>query len=390
MVSNAGNLSRDLGHLRPVQPAPGANYSRPGESAGAVTRVTVTVRPPPRGAGLHLAAVRPGHRPDDRQARGRTPRPKPTRSRAAGGTARTGPPPRTRARPGRCSRPPAWPAAVVGAGGDPHPAAGLTLCRIAFSTRFCASRSSSTGSPRGGRRQVRPGPPACAGRLAGRATMSATSARSTGVRSMTAFSTRASMSSPSISRSCRSLTTSSVSPSCRMSVGGVRAGCSATSSSVRLIASGVRSSCEALATNRRWPSKDAVQPVQHQVEGVGQLLHLVGGPVQRDPLVQAAPPAGASAIRRAVSVIRCSGLQHPPGHQPAQRDRGGPTTTSAMPPWVSRVSGCSSAASAGCVHEPLGSLGRPRGRPRRRSARAGRMPSRSPSGSRGRLCVTRT
>ena len=58
-----------------------------------------------------------------------------------------------------------------------------------------------------------------------------------------------------MSRSCRALTSSSVSPSCLTSsvASGRRI---ATSTSARLIVSGVRSSCEALATKRRWPSKE--------------------------------------------------------------------------------------------------------------------------------------
>ena len=69
------------------------------------------------------------------------------------------------------------------------------------------------------------------------------------------------------------------------------------------------------------PVERAVEPLEHRVERVGELLDLVVGAGQRDPLVQPAVGVRPSAMRRAVSVIRCSGCSSPAGDQPAQRDR---------------------------------------------------------------------
>ena len=88
---------------------------------------------------------------------------------------------------------------------------------------------------------------------------------------------------------------------------------SVTSTSARMIASGVRSSCEASATKRRWPANAVSEPGEHGVEGVGELLELVVGPVELDPLVQV-------RLRepRAVVVIACTGRRTRPAMQPAE------------------------------------------------------------------------
>ena len=79
---------------------------------------------------------------------------------------------------------------------------------------------------------------------------------------------------------------------------------------MRITASGVRSSCEALATNRFCVSNAAGEPVQHRVEGGGQLGHLVVGAGVADPLVErllAEPPGGrGDLVQRA---------QRPAGHR---------------------------------------------------------------------------
>ena len=124
---------------RLLQPAP-----RPGRRAG---RVTVTIRPPPsRGVARHPAAVGAGDRGHDRQAepeapvRCRSPRQPAERlkdrfhfvrsdDRPGVGHHQLGPPvDGARARPR--TQPP-----------------GQRCAGCAFSTRFCTSRSSSTGSP---------------------------------------------------------------------------------------------------------------------------------------------------------------------------------------------------------------------------------------------------
>ena len=59
---------------------------------------------------------------------------------------------------------------------------------------------------------------------------------------------------------------------------GVLSGLSSTTSTVaRMTASGVRSSWEALAMKCCWPSKAALEPVEHFVEGLGQLVEFVAG-----------------------------------------------------------------------------------------------------------------
>ena len=151
-----------------------------------------------------------------------------------------------------------------------------------------------------------------------------------------ACSERASISRPSISRSCRALTASSVSPSWRSS-GGASGRPSATSSSVRLMASGVRSSCEALATNRRWPSN------------ARSSRSSIASNVSASSLTSSCGPV--SAIRSCRSAVGdpARGLgdlvqrpQRPAGDQPADADRRRPRRTpSAMPPWVSsELSAC--------------------------------------------------
>jgi hypothetical protein len=97
---------------------------------------------------------------------------------------------------------------------DSHPPG--RLWRTALSRRFCARRSSSTGSPAvgAGPSAVRTSSPAASPAPVTRSTTCpATSARSTGIRSVTAFSLSASVSRPSISRSWRSFTSSSARPS---------------------------------------------------------------------------------------------------------------------------------------------------------------------------------
>ena len=82
-----------------------------------------------------------------------------------------------------------------------------------------------------------------------------------------------------------------------------------------------------------------VQPAEHLVEGVGQLLELVLGPLEVDPLVQGVPSS-----RRAVAVMALSGRRtRPATSQPS------PTETSAAraratPDWPRswrRVAACS-------------------------------------------------
>ena len=83
-----------------------------------------------------------------------------------------------------------------------------------------------------------------------------------------------------------------------------------------MIASGVRSSCEALATKCRWLAKRVVEPHEHPVERVGQLLELVGGALERDPLAEVlardAARGGGDLAQRP---------ERAPGEQPPGDDR---------------------------------------------------------------------
>ena len=76
--------------------------------------------------------------------------------------------------------------------------------------------------------------------------------------------------------------------------------------------SGVRSSCEALATKRRWLSKDAIEPFEHRIEGIGEILDLVLGTGEGDALMEAA--VGDAARGGGDLAERLEGLA---GHQPA-------------------------------------------------------------------------
>jgi hypothetical protein len=156
---------------------------------------------------------------------------------------------------------------------------------------------------------------------------------------VTSFSESASVSSPSISRSCRSLTASSASPSCFRSLeapGRV----TATSTRARFSASGVRISWDALATNRRCPSKDRSSRSSISSNVSASSLTSSRGPTM--PIRSCSPrPAEPAAIRRAVSVIRCTGDSARPASSQPNPPASRPTTSSAMPPWVSTDSSVS-------------------------------------------------
>ena len=50
-----------------------------------------------------------------------------------------------------------------------------------------------------------------------------------------------------------------------------------------MTASGFRSSCEASSTKRRWVRTPSIEPVEHRVERVGEIAHLVGWTAETDP-----------------------------------------------------------------------------------------------------------
>ena len=140
--------------------------------------------------------------------------------------------------------------------------------RSAPAARRCPGRP-----PDGARRgSSRPWPPprACTWSTA----CVATSARSTGLRSTIWLSLRASSSRPSTSCSLRSFVASSVLPSCWSSTGAPGSE-RCTSSSVRLIASGVLQLVRGVADEALLGGERPLQPLQHVVEGVGELLQLV-------------------------------------------------------------------------------------------------------------------
>ena len=79
-----------------------------------------------------------------------------------------------------------------------------------------------------------------------------------------------------------------------------------------MIACGVRSSCEAFAAKRRSSSIGALYPVEHRVEGVGEIGQLVAAAGQRDAVVERAVAAPARGIGDAVQRP-----QHDAGEQPS-------------------------------------------------------------------------
>ena len=159
----------------------------------------------------------------------------------------------------------------LGAVGEGRPAppaavrrAGLAYRRNGRLSRRSRPRSRTLGSPAGAPvtgdplllERVRTSTPAARAAPTDSVVMCrAMSARSTGVRSVRPCSLLARVSRPSISRSWRWLTASSVAPG-RRSDSSASGSSSATSTRARVIVSGVRSSWEALATNRRWLSKE--------------------------------------------------------------------------------------------------------------------------------------
>ena len=196
--------------------------------------------------------------------------------------------------------------------------------------------------------------------------VSAMSARSTGTRSVSSARMRASVSRPSMSRSCRALTASSVSPSVpqlRRRRGAVER---------HLDQRPVDASAACAARARRWRRTGAARrttgraaPASTSKVSASSLISSCG-PLQRDPLVQA--PSAAPAIRRAVSVIRCSGREHPPGDQPADADRGRPPTDRARssPGSSSDVERCRAGRSA-CPRPAAGCIWPSRRRAERRT-----------------------
>ena len=106
-------------------------------------------------------------------------------------------------------------------------------------------------------------------------------ARRPGLRRRCASTSKLSMRS-----SLRCVASRTSSAIARNSSGVASGSASVTSTSARMMASGVRSSCDASATKRRWPSKADSNAGQHRVECVGELLELVVGTVERDPLVE--------------------------------------------------------------------------------------------------------
>ena len=50
-----------------------------------------------------------------------------------------------------------------------------------------------------------------------------------------------------------------------------------------MTASGFRNSCEASSTKRRWVCTPSIEPVEHRVERVREIAHLVGWTAEADP-----------------------------------------------------------------------------------------------------------
>ena len=215
-------------------------------------------------------------------------------------------------------------------GTDLDPPAGHVVVRTALSIRFAMSRSTSAGSPvvgAGSSSVDQLEPAALDLRLrAASSARPASNARSSGSRRSSPRSLLASVSSASSSRSCSRPVASSSSQVARSCSTLASGSASATWSSVRSTVSGVRSSCDAFATNRRWASNERLEPSEQVVERVAELLELVVGSGQREPLMKVAgrdrPRGRGDLAQRA---------QHPPGDEPAEHARSRAPSSPARP-----------------------------------------------------------
>ena len=321
--------------------------------------------PRPRPAGLHGAAVREHHRPDDGQPQPRAPAPLPVRSTgprrngsnssATRSAAISGPDDATRARP-----------AARRARCDLQPPAG-TLCRTAFSSRLPTTRSSSAGSPWAGagavcsstrsrarsRRPARPRARAPPGRRGPRGARTPSRRRLGAGQQQQAGRGRR-------PGAVASRTTSPIRRSSSTSAAGSD---SVTSTSVRITDSGVRSSWLALATNRRCASNAACSR-----SSMSSKLAASSATSSRASRSRCGCPATppTAAAPSPVSVQRA---EHPPDQQPGQqragqhqqreRDQPRRAAPSSRPPRRSRPATCSDATtrSPTCTWVPGGNGG---------------------------------
>ena len=220
----------------------------------------------------------------------------------------------------------------------------MTLWRTPFSTRLATRRSISAGSPVSGAlcRSVSTSTPRTAASAAVvSAAVRPATARSSGSRRGSACWLRASTISESSSTCVRSAASSTAPPMWRRSGTSASGSASATSTSARMTVSGVRSSWRGVGDEAALAVERAGEPVEHPVDGVGELAQLVVRALHRDPLVQCAPASRAgrawsrAAAARARGRRRGSRARWPPAASRRTRartaGRAAPSAASAKP-----------------------------------------------------------
>ena len=88
-----------------------------------------------------------------------------------------------------------------------------------------------------------------------------------------------------------------------------------------MIACGVRSSCEAFAANRRSSSIVLLHPVEHRVEGVGEVGEFIAWARQFDAMREVAVAGAARGIRDPIQRTQHDPGEQPPADQPEQDEQ---------------------------------------------------------------------